>query len=90
LAKQVRQSRGKVERKATPADGDNLLKARLELHVPPMGFVRHEVQRLLVMFAGASRPRSVPYALRLVFDEPEADDVDALGPNDADARVDST
>jgi hypothetical protein len=90
LAKQVRQSRGKVERKATPADRNKFLKARLELHVPPMGFVRHEVQRLLVMFAGASRPRSVPYALRLVFDEPEADDVDALCPNDADARVDST
>jgi len=32
------------------------------------------VQRLLVMFAGATRPRSVPYALRLLFDEPEADD----------------
>jgi len=77
LAKQVRQARGKVEHKATPADDNNVLKARLELHVPPAGFFRHEVQRLLVMFAGATRPRSVPYALRLVFDEPEADDADA-------------
>ena len=77
LAKQLRQARGKVERKATPADENNVLKARLELHVPPAGFFRHEVQRLLVMFAGATRPRSVPYALRLVFDEPEADDADA-------------
>lgn len=74
LAKQVRQARGKVERKATRADDKNVLKARVELHVPPAGFFRHEVQRLLVMFAGATRPRSVPYALRLLFDEPEADD----------------
>jgi Protein of unknown function (DUF4238) len=77
LAKQVRQARGKVEHKATSADDNNVLRARLELHVPPAGFFRHEVQRLLVMFAGATRPRSVPYALRLVFDEPEADDADA-------------
>jgi hypothetical protein len=77
LAKQVRQARSKVERRATPADDSNMLKARLELHVPPAGFFRHEVQRLLVMFAGASRPRSVPYALRLMFDEPEAGDADA-------------
>jgi hypothetical protein len=77
LAKQVRQARGKVERKATRADDKNVLKARVELHVPPAGFFRHEVQRLLVMFAGATRPRSVPYALRLVFDEPEADGADA-------------
>jgi len=50
-----------------------LLPARLELHVPPTGFARHEVQRLLVMFAGVTRPQSIPYALRLVFDEPEDD-----------------
>ena len=69
LAKQLRQARGKVERKE-PLKGDSLLlNARLELHVPPAGFARHEVQRLLVMFAGVTRPRSVPYALRLVFDE---------------------
>ncbi|MBT9595110.1 MAG: hypothetical protein IV094_03850 [Vitreoscilla sp.] len=77
LATQVRQARGKVERKATPPDDNSVLKARLELHVPAAGFFRQEVQRLLVMFAGATRPRSVPYALRLVFDEPEADDADA-------------
>jgi hypothetical protein len=87
LAKQVRQARGKVERKAIPADDNNVLKARLELHVPPAGFFRHEVQRLLVMFAGVKRPRSVPYALRLVFDEPEADDADASQPNKADDRA---
>jgi hypothetical protein len=29
------------------------------------------VQRLLVMFAGVTRPRFVPYALRLLFDEPK-------------------
>lgn len=78
LATQLRQARGKAERK-DPAIGDKtLLTARLELHVPPTGFFRHEVQRLLVMFAGATRPRSVPYALRLVFDE--ADDADAPEP----------
>lgn len=77
LAKQVRQARGKVEHKATPADDNNMLKTRLDLHVPPAGFFRHEVQRLLVMFAGSTGPRSVPYALRLVFDEPEADDTNA-------------
>ena len=75
LATQLRQARGKVERKDSAIDDNNLLTGRLELHVPPTGFFRHEVQRLLVMFAGATRPRSVPYALRLVFDED----------NDADA-----
>ena len=73
LAKQVRQARGKVERMARRAENENVLQARVELHVPPEGFFRHEVQRLLVMFAGATRPRSVPYALRLLFDEPKAD-----------------
>jgi hypothetical protein len=77
LATRVRQARGKVEHIAPPAGDNNVLKARLDLHVPLVGFFRHEVQRLLVMFAGATRPRSVPYALRLVFDEPEADDADA-------------
>jgi hypothetical protein len=76
LATQLRQARGKVERLATPADDRNVLNAHLELHVPPKGFFRHEVQRLLVMFAGATRPRPVPYALRVVFDEPETDDAD--------------
>ncbi|WP_423459522.1 hypothetical protein [Ottowia sp. VDI28] len=46
--------------------------------MPPAGFFRHEVQRLLVMFAGATRPGSVPYALRLVFEE--ADGADAPEP----------
>jgi hypothetical protein len=68
LATQLRQARGKAERKDSAIDDDNMLSARLELHVPPAGFSRHEVQRLLVMFAGATRPRSVPYALRLTFD----------------------
>ena len=77
LATQERQACGKVGHKTTPADDNNVLIARLELHVPPTGFFRHEVQRLFVMLAGASRPRSVPCALRLVFDEPEADDTDA-------------
>lgn len=71
LAKQLRQARGKAERKGAAMDDNNMLSARLELHVPPTGFFRHEVQRLLVMFAGATRPRSVPYALRLVFDKPQ-------------------
>ena len=73
LAKQVRQARGKVERMGKRAGDSPVLSARLELHVPPAGFARHEVQRLLVMFAGVTQPRSVPYALRLVFDEPEVD-----------------
>ena len=30
----------------------------------------------MVMFAGVTRPRTVPYALRLVFDEPEIDEDD--------------
>lgn len=77
LAKQVRQARGKVKCKAIPLDDSSVLKARLDLHVPPTGFCRHEVQRLLVMFAGVTGPRSVPYALRLVFDVPEADDAGA-------------
>jgi hypothetical protein len=66
----MRQARGKVERTGKRADDSTLLSARLELHVPPAGFARHEMQRLLVMFDGVTRPRSVPYALRLVFDEP--------------------
>lgn len=78
LATQLRQARGKAERKDPAIDDDDLLTARLELHVPPAGFFRHEVQRLLVMFAGVTRPRSVPYALRLVFDE--ADDAAASEP----------
>lgn len=90
LAKQVRQARGKIERTVTPADDNNVLKARLELHVPPAGFFRHEVQRLLVMFAGATRPQAVPYALRLVFDEPDADDTEASQSSDADARAGRT
>lgn len=73
LAKQLRQARGKVERAGKRTNDGSLLHARLELHVPPAGFSSHEVQRLLVMFAGVTRPRSIPYALRLVFDEPEDD-----------------
>jgi hypothetical protein len=84
LAKQLRQARGKVERLAIPTDDNNALNARLELHVPPEGFFRHEVQRLMVMFAGATRPRSVPYALRLVFDELEINAPDTSAP-DAEA-----
>jgi hypothetical protein len=72
----MRQARGKVKRMRKRAGDGNLLSARLELHVPTAGFARHEVQRLLVMFAGVTRPRSIPYALRLVFDEPEDDSVD--------------
>ena len=82
LAKQVRQARGKAERKRAAMDDNNVLSARLELHVPPAGFFRHEVQRLLVMFAAATRPRSVPFALRLVFDELKADGASA--PKSAD------
>lgn len=85
LATQLRQARGKSERK-DPAIGDkNLLTARLELHVPSAGFFRHEVQRLLVMFAGANQPRSVPYALRLVFDE--ADEANAPEPTSGAGRI---
>ena len=73
LAKQLRQARGKVERAEKCAGDSILLHARLELHVPPAGFRRHEVQRLLVMFAGTTKLRSVPYALRLVFDESQDD-----------------
>ncbi len=81
LAKQLRQARSRAERRQAGMDEITALSARLELHVPPAGFFRHEVQRLLVMFAGTTRPRSVPYALRLVFDGPEADDEDDLGEN---------
>lgn len=73
MAKHIRQARGKVERTGKRAGDSTLLPARLELHVPPEGFARHEVQRLLVMFAGVTQPRSIPYALRLVFNEPEDD-----------------
>jgi hypothetical protein len=83
LAKQMRQARGKVERAGKRAGDTTVLSARLELHVPPAGFARHEVQRLLVMFAGVTRPRSIPYALRLVFDEPEDDSGDTSEQNDA-------
>lgn len=69
LAKHIRQARGQVEWTGKRASDSIFLPARLELHVPPAGFTRHEVQRLLVMFAGVTRPRSIPYALRLVFDE---------------------
>ena len=77
LAKLMRQARGKVERAGKRAGNSTLLPARLELHVPPAGFARHEVQRLLVIFAGVTRPRAIPYALRLVFDEPEDDGGDS-------------
>lgn len=69
LAKLIRQARSKVERKGQSARPGTLLRARLELHVPPGGFARQEVQRLLVMFAGVTQPRFIPYALRLVFEE---------------------
>lgn len=71
LAKHLRQARAKVERTRKRAGDRTQLLAHLELHVPPAGFARHEVQRLLVMFAGVTRPLSIPYALRLVFDEPK-------------------
>lgn len=90
LAKHMRQARGKVERVGKRAGDSTLLLARLELHVPPAGFVRHEVQRLLVMFAGVTRPRSIPYALRLVFDEPEDGSGDISEQNDAAGRIASS
>lgn len=81
LVKHLRQARGKVERAGKRASDSTPLAARLELHVPPDGFARHEVQRLLVMFASVTRPRSIPYALRLVFDEPEDDSGDTSEQN---------
>jgi hypothetical protein len=60
LAKLLRQARGKVERGPKRSGDGTLLRARLELHVPPAGFARNEVQRLLVMFAEVTQPRSVP------------------------------
>ncbi|MDT0359335.1 DUF4238 domain-containing protein [Herbaspirillum huttiense F1] len=72
LAKYIRQARGKVERVEKRIRQSTLLYARLELHVPPAGFVRHEVQRMLLMFAGVTRPRPISYALRLVLNEPES------------------
>lgn len=65
-----------MERTSVPIGDSQMLQVRLEVHVPPKGFSRHEVQRLLVMFAGVTRSRTVPYALRLLFDEPadEGDD----------------
>lgn len=82
LAKQLRQARGKVERTSIPIGDSQVLQVRLDVHVPPTGFSRHEVQRLLVMFAGVTRPRTVPYALRLLFDEP-ADEGDNVSDPDA-------
>ena len=84
LAKLLRQARGKVERAEKRCAAGTLLRARLELHVPPAGFGRHEVQRLLVMFAGSTRPQPVPFALRLVFDEPSGSE-DRSDQDDADA-----
>lgn len=80
LAKQLRQARGKVERTSKPIGDSQMIQVQLDLHVPPTGFSRHEVQRLLVMFAGAKRPRTVPYALRLLFDEPADERDDASDP----------
>jgi hypothetical protein len=82
LAKQLRQARGKVERTSIPIGDSQMLQVRLDVHVPPKGFSRHEVQRLLVMFAGVTWPRTVPYALRLLFDEP-ADERDDTSDPDA-------
>lgn len=73
LASQIRQARGKVEKMWRRASDNTLLPARLELYAPPEGFARQEVQRLLVMFAGVTRPRSIPYALRIMSDEPDKD-----------------
>ena len=73
LAKHMRQARGKVERPGKRAGNNALIPTRLELHVPSTGFLRHEVQRLLVMFAGVTQPRSVPYALRMVYEDSEDD-----------------
>ncbi|MDX8123094.1 DUF4238 domain-containing protein [Janthinobacterium sp. GMG2] len=73
LAKQIRQARGKVERTGKRELVSSLISVHLDLHVPLGGFARPEVQRLLVMFAGVTQPRSIPYALRLVFAEPEDD-----------------
>ena len=84
MANLVRQARGKVEQAWKRASDSPLLPARLDLHVPPAGFARHEVQRLLVMFAGVTRPQSIPYALRLVFDEP----VDGIGGISEDGHAD--
>lgn len=41
---------------------------RLQLHVPGAGFGRHEVQRLLIMFANSPRYRPVPLAFKLIFE----------------------
>ena len=73
LATQLRQALGKAERRDATIDDNNVLTARLDLYMPQAGFFRHEVQRPMVMFAGVTRPRSVPYALRLVFDEVNED-----------------
>ena len=90
LAKQLRQARGKVERIGKRAANSNLLNARLELHVPPAGFARHGVQRLLVMFAGVTQPLSVPYALRLLFDESEDGSGDMPDHNNAVGGIDGS
>jgi hypothetical protein len=37
-----------------------------------------EMQRLLVMSAGVTRPQSIPYALRLVFSESGGDSEPAV------------
>lgn len=66
LAKRIRQARSRIER---DEENGKFVTVHLDLHVPLGGFARHEVQRLLVMFAGVTRPCSVPYALRLVFNE---------------------
>ncbi|OEZ65565.1 hypothetical protein JAB5_29730 [Janthinobacterium sp. HH103] len=73
LATQIRQVRRKVERTGKHNGDSTQLPVHLDLHVPPAGFARHEVQRMLVMFAGVTKPQSIPCALRLVFEEPKAD-----------------
>lgn len=78
LAKLMRRARGKVERREEYAGDRALLHAHLDLHVPPAGFALNEVQRWLVMFGGVTQPRSVPLALRLVFEEHEGRSGDNL------------
>lgn len=83
LAKQLNQARGKVEQARKLVGESALLPTRLELHVPPTGFARQEVQRFLVMFAGVTLPQPIPFALRLVFDELENGSEDISKWNDA-------
>ncbi len=57
-----------IEAAWSPTSQGRRAAVRLQLHVPSTGFGRHEVQRLLIMFANSTRFRPVPFAFKLIFE----------------------